>query len=220
MNIKAIIISIGAFITILTGLNYNNYKLPEEVNNEIKDNISVNLESKTNEELQEIQVNDVVLETEEIVEQINKNTIEKKVVEEPKKEEIKTINVQKQEKEQTKDVITKPVQQETKTETIQEQKTNIQEVINENPKPDATPKEPEIPACTSTKHGVGVGNSNKWFDSKEDSINYYKSIIKNWGNKWEKFEIDDETYQKNCPYGYEIWSCPFCEKWTINFYYN
>ena len=35
-----------------------------------------------------------------------------------------------------------------------------------------------------------------------------------------KFEINDETYQKNCPYGYETWSCPFCGKWTINFYYN
>ena len=63
-------------------------------------------------------------------------------------------------------------------------------------------------------------NSNKWFNSKQEAINYYQGIIKTWGDKWEKFEIDDETYQKNCPYGYETWSCPFCEKWTINFYYN
>lgn len=71
-----------------------------------------------------------------------------------------------------------------------------------------------------TKHRVGVGNSNKWFNSKQEAINYYQSIIKTWGDKWEKFEIDDETYNKNCPYGYEIWSFPLCGKWTINFYYN
>lgn len=81
-------------------------------------------------------------------------------------------------------------------------------------------KQSEKTKCSDTKHGVGVGNSNKWFSSKQDAINYYQGIIKTWGDKWEKFEINDETYQKNCPYGYETWSCPFCEKWTINFYYN
>ena len=55
---------------------------------------------------------------------------------------------------------------------------------------------------------------------KASDYDYYKSIIKNWGDKWENFEIDDETYNKNCPYGYEDWSCPYCSKWTINFYYN
>ena len=80
--------------------------------------------------------------------------------------------------------------------------------------------EPVIPKCSESNHYIGVGNSNKWFNSKQEAINHYQSIIKTWGDKWEKFEIDDETYQKNCPYGYETWSCPLCEKWTINFYYN
>lgn len=81
-------------------------------------------------------------------------------------------------------------------------------------------EEKPIRCTTNNNHGMGVGNSNKWFNSKQETINYYQSIIKKWGDKWEKFEIDDETYQKNCPYGYEIWSCQFCGKWTINFYYN
>lgn len=81
-------------------------------------------------------------------------------------------------------------------------------------------EEKTIRCTTNNNHGMGVGNSNKWFNSKQETINYYQSIIKKWGDKWEKFEIDDETYQKNCPYGYEIWSCQFCGKWTINFYYN
>lgn len=80
--------------------------------------------------------------------------------------------------------------------------------------------EKTIRCTTNNNHGMGVGNSNKWFNSKQEAINYYQSIIKKWGDKWEKFEIDDETYQKNCPYGYETWSCQFCGKWTINFYYN
>lgn len=81
-------------------------------------------------------------------------------------------------------------------------------------------KKIETYKCSGSNHGVGVGNSQKWFNSESEAISYYKSIIKNWGDKWENFEIDDETYNKNCPYGYEDWSCPYCSKWTINFYYN
>ena len=82
------------------------------------------------------------------------------------------------------------------------------------------PKKVETPKCSGNSHGVGTGNSEKWFNSESEAINYYKSIIKKWGDKWENFEIDDDTYNKNCPYGYEDWSCPYCGKWTINFYYN
>ena len=80
--------------------------------------------------------------------------------------------------------------------------------------------EPVAPKCDGSNHGVGVGNSNKWFNSKQEAINYYDGIQKTWGDKWENFEIDSATYDKNCPYGYEVWTCPFCGKWTINFYYR
>lgn len=80
--------------------------------------------------------------------------------------------------------------------------------------------EPVTPKCDGSNHGVGVGNSNKWFNSKQEAINYYDGIQKTWGDKWERFEIDSATYDKNCPYGYEVWTCPFCGKWTINFYYR
>ena len=80
--------------------------------------------------------------------------------------------------------------------------------------------EPVTPKCDGSNHGVGVGNSNKWFNSKQEAINYYDGIQKTWGEKWERFEIDSATYDKNCPYGYEVWTCPFCGKWTINFYYR
>ena len=80
--------------------------------------------------------------------------------------------------------------------------------------------EPVTPKCDGFNHGVGVGNSNKWFNSKQEAISYYDGIQKTWGDKWENFEIDSATYDKNCPYGYEVWTCPFCGKWTINFYYR
>ena len=125
---------------------------------------------------------------------------EEKIIEQPKVQEVQKIpKVEEpiqvsQPKEEIKTVETKP------------------ESIKEH--------EPVIPKCSESNHYIDVGNSNKWFNSKQEAINHYQSIIKTWGDKWEKFEIDDETYQKNCPYGYETWTCPLCEKWTINFYYN
>lgn len=184
-----------------------------------------------------INENDIA-ENEEIIE----DTDVKKVIDEENqdndnvelKEESKIEIQQKQEKDVTnkntkKEVVIEKVKEETKVNTenknTQVQEKNVNKVSeNTEVKVDMAEskkiKEPEKTKCTDSKHGVGVGNSNKWFSSKQDAINYYQGIIKTFGDKWEKFEIDDETYQKNCPYGYETWSCPFCEKWTINFYYN
>lgn len=143
-----------------------------------------------------------------IQEDPKKNSI---VTQEKKEENTKTI-----EESKTTPVIASTKAVEKETTTVLE--TKVPEQPKEEMKRDI--KQSEKTKCSDTKHGVGVGNSNKWFNSKQDAINYYQGIIKTWGDKWEKFEINDETYQKNCPYGYETWSCPFCEKWTINFYYN
>ena len=62
-------------------------------------------------------------------------------------------------------------------------------------------KEPEIEKCTNNNnHGIEVGNSGMWFNTKEEAVAYYDEKIAYWGNLWENFEIDDETYRKNCPY--------------------
>ena len=34
-----------------------------------------------------------------------------------------------------------------------------------------------IPKCNDTKHGVGVGNSNKWFNSYNEAVSYYDNLI-------------------------------------------
>ena len=144
------------------------------------------------------------------------------IQEEPKKD---PVVIQEKKVESSKPVEQpKPTSVTTPKKTVEKETTTtvVETKIPEQPKEETKVeiKQPETPKCTDTNHGVGVGNSNKWFNSKQEAINYYQGIIKTWGDKWEKFEIDDETYQKNCPYGYETWSCPFCEKWTINFYYN
>lgn len=74
--------------------------------------------------------------------------------------------------------------------------------------------------CTATKHAIEAGNTGKWFNSKAECDDYYNQISKYWGDKWKKDEITMETYEKNCPYGYECWTCYLCGKWTVNFYYN
>ena len=117
---------------------------------------------------------------------------------------------------------------ETKIEELKEEK-NIQknpstkvEVPLTNSETKQETKVVETPErCTNdNNHGMDIGNSGKWFNSKQEAVKVYDDLIKKWGVKWEKFEIDTETYDKNCPYGYEVWSCPFCGKWTINYYYR
>lgn len=61
-------------------------------------------------------------------------------------------------------------------------------------------------------------NSN-WYNSKAEAEAIYNAEIKKWGDKWTNYEIDNETYYKNCPSGYEVFSCPYCNKWTINLYH-
>ena len=192
----------------------------------VDDNEIVNEINNTNDE--EIENTEVMAFKNNIEEQAKVEEIPQEIdtVKGNIQEETKEISVATQDKkiessrsvEQTK---TTPVT--TTKEKVEKEKPTVSETkAPEQPKekPKIDIKQSEKAKCSDTKHGVGVGNSNKWFSSKQDAINYYQGIIKTWGDKWEKFEINDETYQKNCPYGYETWSCPFCGKWTINFYYN
>ena len=119
---------------------------------------------------------------------------------------------------------------ETKSEVVKETSTTKEETPTKvdipstttavEPKQETKVEEKPTRCTNNSNHSMEVGNSGKWFNSKQEAVNYYDSLIKTWGDKWENFEIDSETYDKNCPYGYEVWTCPFCGKWTINFYYR
>ena len=90
-----------------------------------------------------------------------------------------------------------------------------------NEQQEETKTETKVERCTNNNnHGMDVGNSGKWYNSKGEAIAYYNQQIKYWGEKWENNEIDNDTYYKNCPSGYEVWDCMYCGKWTINFYYR
>ena len=106
-----------------------------------------------------------------------------------------------------------------------EKKTEVTESDEINKNQDIVEKnnenEQKIERCTNNlNHGISIGNSNKWFETKEEAITYYNQLRKDYGYKFENEQMSQEEYNKKCPYGYEVWSCMFCNKWTINFYYR
>lgn len=100
--------------------------------------------------------------------------------------------------------------------------TSSQDVQSTTPKPsNETHTEQKTVRCTNNhNHGMDVGNSGQWFSSKSSAIAYYENKINDLDRKVNSGEITYEKYLKDCPYGYEVWSCMYCNKWTINFYYR
>ena len=87
--------------------------------------------------------------------------------------------------------------------------------------PSSKPTEPKVERCTNNhNHGMDVGNSNQWFASKSAAIAYYDSLLNEWDKKVKNDPDCYDEYLKNCPFGYEVWSCMYCNKWTINCYYR
>ena len=209
-----IALSFTIVINSVNGKNKSDLNLAKEQPMKIEnDQVNV-IEEPENKVIEDnTEVEDVQTNT-EITEVIDQPQIqemqEEKVISSTPKIEKKTQVVQTTKVESKPQEIVQEIKEEPKVIEVPKQETPKQE----------EPKIVEVPKCSGNNHGVGTGNSGKWFNSESEAISYYKSIIKNWGDKWENFEIDDETYNKNCPYGYEDWSCPYCSKWTINFYYN
>ena len=209
-----IVLSFTIVINSVNGKNKSDLNLAKEQPMKIEnDQVNV-IEEPENKVIEDnTEVEDVQTNT-EITEVIDQPQIqemqEEKVISLTPKIEKKTQVVQTTKVESKPQEIVQEIKEEPKVIEVPKQETPKQE----------EPKIVEVPKRSGNNHGVGTGNSGKWFNSESDAIKYYKSIIKTWGDKWEKFEIDDETYNKNCPYGYEDWSCPYCGRWTINFYYN
>ena len=74
--------------------------------------------------------------------------------------------------------------------------------------------------CTNNgNHSIKCGNIGMWFGSRREVDTYFSSVCNTWGTKYKNEEITWEEYTKNCPQGYECWSCSYCGKWTGNFVY-
>lgn len=75
--------------------------------------------------------------------------------------------------------------------------------------------------CTNnSNHSMPTGNSGKWFNNRNECKEYMSQICDMWSQRKANGEITYEEYVKKCPYGYECWSCSYCGKWTVNFYYD
>lgn len=222
MNKKIIIILIIIALTIasLTGILIINFKhkkvqMDNEIISEVVD-INVIDEAMNSEDPIDEQIEDEIHEEtqEENVVESNTQEVVQKVENTPKetpKENKPTTPVK------TSNVETPKEQPKVQQEVVQ---TNVEPKVEEKKPEPKVEEKPQVPQCTETKHSIGVGNTNKWFNSKQEAVSYYDGILKTWGDKWERFEIDSETYDKNCPYRYDVWSCPICGKWTISFYYR
>ena len=91
----------------------------------------------------------------------------------------------------------------------------------EKPKEEKPAETPKPTTCTTIhNHGTDVGNTNKWYNTKAEAVADYTAKVNYWSELWGSFQIDTPTYEKNCPSGYEVWTCFYCNKWTINYYYK
>lgn len=227
MKKKIVIISIISVLLVVIGVT--SYCVNRNKISNIKvseDSILVNDLSSVENDNDEENTENIIAEEEQSIDESDKE-LEEQIVEEETAIQPQTTQQVKSSSKTTNKVETKKA--ETKSEVVKETSTTKEETPTKVDIPSTTTVEPkqetkvvETPTrCTNNNnHGMNIGNSGKWFNSKQEAVNYYDSLIKTWGDKWENFEIDSDTYDKNCPYGYEVWTCPFCGKWTINFYYR
>ena len=126
----------------------------------------------------------------------------------------------------TKATTTKSVTYSKPKSTTKKQTTTKKSTSTQASKPkETTTKKPATTKPTTTApakhdHSEINGNMGKWFNSRAELNDYYNNVVNYWNNKDENGEITRQEYYKNCPYGYECWSCPVCHKWTGNFYYG
>ncbi len=233
MKIK-IIISLIA-ITLVLGLIYLSiqvFKL-NNTTNEITnyDNLDYNQDTETS--INNIVEEQIVISAEseaaiikDNIKQENKliKPIEEKkedVVREVKKEEVKTENIKQKQQESNIEPIKENIMVDVKENKNEEMKEPVKEDIQKEglEKPKIT-EEQTKKTDEKVEQQIICNHSNfKYYNSKNDAIAEYERIINEWSDKWINNEIDDETYYKSCPDGYEIFSCPYCKKWTISLYY-
>lgn len=181
-------------------------------------------------------ITDQVSEDDAIIERIvkeNENVETKNEIVKVEQEEIENAKVQEQQNKTTdntikQQTIIKSAEQKAQvtTNTSKEDDTSVnKEEITGNVEQNNSYTEKEVMVvekteCVGNNHKIESGNTGKWFNNKVEADDYYNTEIEKWGKLWENDEITKEEYLKNCPFGYEVWTCPQCQKWTLNFYYR
>ena len=169
-------------------------------NEQTIENIDVVIENKETKQEEKVEVKEKKEVEQVVVPETTKNTKTEKKQE--TKEEI--ANNKQEEKVEEKQEIsnTQTLPETTKQEVIKKEETQIQEEIQTDEKyTEIEIDVAEKKECNGNNHGIGVGNSGKWFNTKDEAIATYKEEIKIWGDKWTDIDnpISDEEYYKNCP---------------------
>ena len=175
------------------------------------DNYEENTENLIIEEEQNLDESNI-----EVEEQQTETSIQQQTTQQVKSSSKTTNKVETKKAETKSEVVKETSTTKDKTPT----KVDIPSTIAVEPKQEIKVVKAPTRCTNNNNHGMNVGNSEKWFPSKNDAIAYYNSQVSYWGNLWETEKIDDATYYSKCPSGYEVWSCIYCSKWTINFYYR
>jgi len=110
---------------------------------------------------------------------------------------------------------------------------------NTNTQPNTTPKVDENVKNTQTtnssieskkdevventkkeeKKEIPKSNHDISFNSQDEVKEYWNDTLKEYSRKLDSGEIETyEEYARECPYGYECWTCAVCGKWLIRFY--
>lgn len=219
LKVLGIACAIGVLIRIGEVLiikhNENNAEEIQQVTETINDNI---VAEEINDNKETIENIDAVIENKETKQEEKVEVKEKKEAEQvivPKT----TKNTKTEQKQETKEKIdnnkqeqiveekqeisnTQTLPETTKQEAIKKEETQIQEETQTDEKyTEIEIDVAEKKECNGNNHGIGVGNSGKWFNTKDEAIATYKKEIKIWGDKWTDIDnpISDEEYYKNCP---------------------
>ena len=177
-----------------------------ESSNTIENIILENNEIIVNEVLEETQS-----QTDEVIEEKTEQVEERKVIDN-KQETIKSNN------------------QETKTQ-VETPKTETPKQTESTPTPQVVEKvEKQKTINCDDIHRNIQGNCSIWFSTQDQAVSYYNNLIAEKERKMqEKMQQATSTEERDrifreeglkCPYGYELISCPICNKWTLNMYYR
>ena len=202
-------------------VNHNGEKVTDLTNVLDKQNIEVEKdeEKQKNIIVETVEKNDNIEEMKKQTEKNNEQNVNTPKVQEKSNQKSNTTT-----KQQTKTIQTEKEKTTTKTK-IDNTNANTdnnqkQENLKNNTYTETEVQVVEKTECVGNKHKMESGNTGKWFETKEQADNYYNAEIEKWGKQWENGEKTKEEYLKGCPFGYEVWTCPQCQKWTINFYYR
>ncbi len=191
--------------------NMQEILLMEQENNEIQNETITNEEEKiedvsvsaSKENIQEKNTEEIKSKTDTQTKKKESSTTKQTTVQEKQKE-----NAKQQEQVKEQPILKQEEQKQEQNSQVVEKKQETQEKVIEEQK------------CSDSKHKVSAGNSGKWFNSYDEAVAYYDDLINGYSNQIHSGQITIEEYNKKCPYGYETWSCPYCNKWTLNFYYR